>query len=106
MTVLQALRITVGYPLDAGLLERIAIDRSLVLDAVYSGVTDEFMLARADVYAALAASPDTTMDGFSITVADRDLLCALAEDIYRRYDPMGDRVRVSRNQVRDGSQVW
>ena len=92
--------------MDAGLLERIAIDRSLVLDAVYSGVTDEFMLARADVYAALAASPDTTMDGFSITVADRDLLCALAEDIYRRYDPMGDRVRVSRNQVRDGSQVW
>lgn len=106
MTVLQALRITVGYPLDERLLERIAVDRSLSPDQTYEGPTRQFMLARADVCMALVASPDTTMDGFSLTVADRDLLGALAESIYRRYDAGGDHPVVSRAAVRDGSDLW
>ena len=77
MTVLQALRMAVGYPLDETALERIVIDRKLTPEAPYTGQTPEFMLARADVYMALAVSPDVVMDGFSLTVADRSLLTTL-----------------------------
>lgn len=46
MTVLQALRMAVGYPLDETALERIVIDRKLTPEAPYTGQTPEFMLAR------------------------------------------------------------
>lgn len=106
MTVLQALKMTVGYPLNERMLEGIVIDRDLAPDAEYTGPTREFMLARADIYTALAASPDVTMDGFSLTVADRNLLTALAESLYRRYDLSGEHPGTSRDGVRDCSDMW
>lgn len=106
MTVLQALRMSVGYPLDEKALQRIVVDRSLEPDAPYTGPTREFILARADVYMALAVSPDVAMDGFSLTVADRNLLTTLAESIYRRYDPAAEHPGVSRDAVRDSSDIW
>lgn len=106
MTVLQALKISVGYPLDAVVLEKIMIDRHLEPADEYTGSTREFMLARADVYMALVAMPDMAMDGFSLAVADRNLLAALAESIYRRYDPAEDHPGVARSGVWDSSDRW
>lgn len=106
MTVLQALRMAVGYPLDETALERIVIDRKLTPEAPYTGQTPEFMLARADVYMALAVSPDVAMDGFSLTVADRSLLTTLAESLYRQYDPAGEHPGIFRDAVRDSSDIW
>ena len=106
MTVLQALKISVGYPLDAAVLEKITIDRHLDPADEYTGPTREFMLARADVYMALVATPDVAMDGFSLSVADRNLLAALSESIYRRYAPGEDRPGVAGNGVWDGSDKW
>lgn len=106
MTVLQALKISVGYPLDASILEKIMIDRCLALSDEYTGATREFMLARADVYMALVAMPDVSMDGFSLAVADRNLLSVLAESIYRRYDPAADHPGVARSGVWDSSDRW
>lgn len=106
MTVLQALKISVGYPLDENFLTRIMVDRQLDPQEEYAGSDEAFLLARADVYMGLAVSPDVMMDGFTLSVADRNLLVSLAEGIYRRYEPDSLYLSASRNTVQDRSEMW
>lgn len=107
MTFLKALKMAVGYPLDETYLERVFIDRGIDPQQEYCGVTESFMLARADVYMMVASTPNVTMDGFSITVADRDMLAAMAESIYRRYGKGApSNVTAIRNSIKDSSDIW
>ena len=106
MTVLEALRTSVGYPLDSRYLERIMLDRCLDPQAEYNGPAKDFMLARADVYMALVTTPNISEDGFSLTVADRSMLASMAESIYRRGEPSGANISTARSVLRDCSDVW
>lgn len=106
MTVLEALRTSVGYPLDVRYLERIMLDRNLFAQAEYAGPEKDFMLARADVYMALVTTPNIAEDGFSLTVADRNMLASMAESIYRRWEPSGANISTARSVLRDCSHVW
>ncbi|MBO4960895.1 MAG: hypothetical protein J6C80_01500 [Flavobacteriales bacterium] len=107
MTILEALKMTVGYPLDEKYLERIFIDRNIDGGAAYSGPTESFMLARADVYMMLSTTPSVTMDGFSITIEDREMLAQMAESIYRRYGHVEDMcITASGNAIKDSSHIW
>ncbi|MDD4820352.1 MAG: hypothetical protein PHD21_05925 [Flavobacteriales bacterium] len=106
MTVLQALKTSVGYPLDMVYLERILLDRNISAEDEYNGISSGFMLAKADVYMMLSTTPNVTMDGFSITVADRDMLCGMAENIYRRYGNGSENITSAKNTVKDSSDIW
>ena len=104
MTVLQALKTSVGYPLDVVYLERILLDRNINADDVYCGISGDFMLAKADVYMMIASTPNVTMDGFSITV--REMLSGMAENIYRRYGSGKENITAEKNTVKDSSDIW
>ena len=107
MTFLEALKMAVAYPLDEKYLERIFIDRGIDKTDEYTGPSRSFMLARADVYMMLSTTPSVSMDGFSITVEDRDMYAQMAESIYRRYGRGDDScICATGNAIKDSSDIW
>jgi hypothetical protein len=47
------------------------------------------------------------MDGFSITVEDRDMYAQMAESIYRRYGRGDDScICATGNAIKDSSDIW
>lgn len=90
MDVRTALKNTVSFPLSAGQVEVIAVERGLDLDAQFTrqmGLSMVFQLAKADMIRCIVTAPNVTEGGVSISVADRKTLIGIANGIYARFEP-------------------
>lgn len=83
MTILEALKYSVNYPLSDSRLEKILIDRGLEKTDTYS-VTDKanLELATADAIKVLITSPNVSEGGYSISLSEKKELMKLATSLY------------------------
>jgi|GEM_PF-1808825 hypothetical protein len=108
MTVLEAIKSTVAKHLqdhlDANTFERILTDRGLSAAADYGDSSEEFELAKADVYITLITVPNISEGGYRISITEKKELRKLANDIYRKYnEPVVGQIKVPRGRA---SKSW
>ena len=84
MTNLEAIRAKLNYPLSENTYIVVLEDRGVVTDAVYA-TSESFDLAYADAITILITTPNITEGGYSISLAEKQNLLALAERIYTKY---------------------
>ncbi len=87
MTVLEALRSLVKYPLDEGALKVVLIDRELCEYDEYCaelGKSKQFQGARADCYRELLDAPNITEGGLSISISEKAIIEKIANGIYAK----------------------
>jgi len=92
MTNLEAIKATIaGYPLSDNAYSKALTDRGVISSGTYSGISEAFELARADLYVTLATGVNISEGGYSISVSDRDSLLDIANSIYAKwsYPTMG-----------------
>jgi len=86
MTILEAIKSTVaGYPLSDNTYLRVLADRGLTSSATYTGKSQEFELATADIYMTLVSATNITEGGFSVSVTDKGNFREMANAIYLKY---------------------
>lgn len=86
MTNLDALRESVSYPIPAGKLEKILIDREVEKTAEYSLANKRKIdLATADALVLIATSPNISEGGFTLNITDRAEVRKQASGIYDKY---------------------
>lgn len=86
MTILDALKSHVKYPLGNDLFSVILITRALKGDDYFdSGVAKSFSFlgARADCYKELVVSPDISQGGISISAGEKERIITIANDMYK-----------------------
>lgn len=94
MTLKEALKSTVGYPIPDPTAETIALKRGLVLTEGETAVTatqalltsKEFELATADIYNWLVTTPSVTEGGVRISMTEKEQLKKLASGIYSKWN--------------------
>lgn len=85
MTVLDALKSLVKYPLNDDLFSVILVSRGLSEATLFSleiSKSTAFIGARADCLKELVASPDLSQGGISISVGERSSILMIANDLY------------------------
>lgn len=88
MTILEAFKSRVKYPLDDNLLSSILIDRGVEEDDTYTkevGISKEYQLCRADLLIAQIDTPQVQDNGTSINPTDKSNFITLANSIYEKY---------------------
>ena len=88
MTVLDALKANVSYPLSGDFFLSVATERGLSHDDEFHmgvGQTREFLLAKADCLVSVASGINFTEGSLSVGVPDRDKLIRIANSIYSRF---------------------
>lgn len=88
MTILNALKHAVNYPLTDEVVIPIAVRRNLGhSDELTTEVANsrEYELSRADVYAYLANMVNLSQDGASVSSASAKAYASSANAIYRKY---------------------
>lgn len=85
MTNNAALQSTTSYPIVADAIERLLVDRGLLPADVYSGKSQAFDLAKADLYKELVAGASITEGGYSVSLSDKKSLLDIANSIYVQY---------------------
>lgn len=88
MTILEALRSRVKYPLDENLLSSILTDRDLEPIGEYTaqvGTGKAFMLCRADMLVAQVDAVQIQEGGMSISLTDKSNFITIADSIYERF---------------------
>ena len=87
MTNIEAIKSTVaGYPLSDNTFQRVLTDRGLSATDAYTGKTQSFELATADLYMTLATAANISEGGYSISIQDKAAFIRLAEAIFSKYD--------------------
>lgn len=94
MTLLEALKSTVGYPVPDVTAETLALKRGLVVmndgNAIVATQalldSKEFELATADIYNWLVTTPSIKEGGYSISMTEKEQLKALASGIYSKWN--------------------
>ena len=84
MTNLEALKGKLSYPLPSNAFILALTDRGLVDSATYAKC-QAFDLAYADAIMMLVTAPNTSEGGYSVSMADKNALIALANGIYDKY---------------------
>ena len=104
MTNSEAIISASGYPVSADAVTRICTDRGITSSETYTGRDKAFELAMADVYAMLAASPNISEGGYSISITDRSQLSRMADAIYSKW---GDGMSAAGiPNIRNRSSLW
>jgi hypothetical protein len=85
MTNNAALQSTTSYPIVADTIERLLVDRGLEPAAVYSGKSQAFDLAKADLYKELIAGANISEGGYSVSMTEKTQLLNIANSIYAQY---------------------
>lgn len=88
MTILEALRSRVKYPLGENLLLSIMTDRELNPTEEYTkeiGTGRDFQLCRADLLVAQIDAPQVQEGGMAISLTDKSDFITIADSIYDRY---------------------
>jgi hypothetical protein len=86
MTILEAIKSTVaGYPLSDNTFLRVLTDRGLTSGDTYTGKSQAFELATADVYMTLVSATNITEGGFSVSLTDKSNFREMANAIYQKY---------------------
>lgn len=86
MTISESLISLSNYPIPVNTIEKICVNRSLDCAADYSGTSQSYELAEADVYMFLYASPDLKEQEVSFSQDDRYRFLNIANSIYGKYD--------------------
>ena len=85
MTLLEALKAKVQWPLGDNAFIAALTDRSLTYTDTYTGISEAFELAQADCLKSAATGPNVSEGGYSISSADRKLMLNMADTIYNKY---------------------
>ena len=88
MTILDAIKADVSYPLSDNAFELALIKRGLTsADTVTAIITasEEYELAVADCLMSAATSPDVKEGGYSVSMSDKKNIIARANGIYSKY---------------------
>ena len=103
MTILEAIKSTVaGYPLSDNTFYRVLTDRGLTAAATYTGKSQDFELATADIYMTLASAANVSEGGFSVSISDKSAFLKQADAIYQKYQDGNG----SNPKVRNMSARW
>ena len=103
MTIAEALKSSVGYPLNESSIEKACIDRGLNMNDDYTGATENIELARADLLVLSVTTPSISEGGFSISFSEKKEMMAIANRIYSKY---GEPVVSIAPIVQDKSYIW
>jgi len=103
MTVLEAIKsVVAGYPLSDDTFNRVLTDRGLTGADTYTGKSQAFDLATADVYMTLISAASISEGGFSVSMTEKNSFRELANSIYLKYgDAAGQTPK-----VRSMTQRW
>ncbi len=85
MTLLEALRYKLDYPLDEPVMELILLDRGLDGSELYDaevGKSRPFVGAVADGFKKLVTTPDVGESGITISLPDRELFIKRMNELY------------------------
>ena len=88
MTIIEALKSKVGYPLPDNSYEVAITTRGLVSVDTFDplGSMQAFELAYADILSGLVTMPNSVSEGgFSISAGDREKMQGIANQIYSKY---------------------
>lgn len=88
MTILEALKSRVKYPLDENLLLSILTNRELTPADEYTaevGTGKAFMLCRADLLVAQIDAAQVQEGGMSVSLTDKSNFITIADSIYERF---------------------
>jgi hypothetical protein len=103
MTNLEAIKSTVaGYPLSNDTFNRVLLDRGVLAAGQYSGSSQAFELAKADLYMTLVTAVQISEGGYQLSLTDKSNFMKMADAIYNRYSDAA----ISRPKVRNKSQAW
>lgn len=86
MTVFEALKAKVKYPLSDDFIKSILIERGLIGGDEYTqevAKSNEFKGARADCYKELIDAINIGEGGMSISLSDKELILDMANSIYK-----------------------
>ncbi len=87
MTVLEAVKCSVGFPISNNNVEMLCIRRGVELEDDFTSETDRksFDLVVADCIKLGLTTPNVSEGGVSISMPDRNSLIQFANGIYSRY---------------------
>ena len=88
MTILEALKSVVSYPVSTNTVETIAITRGLTSSATFDqsvALSSAFELAKADVYTHVVGAANISEGGYSVSMTDKSNMMKLAGAIYAKY---------------------
>lgn len=89
MTILEALQSVTNYMIPVNTVELACIDRDLVSSTIYTksiGLTQEFKLAKADLYMWLVNAWNVSEQNISLSKNDIDNMLSWAQNVYGEYD--------------------
>ena len=107
MTNKEALTAAVNFPFDESKLDYILIKRDVTGSAVFTKdteLTDAFQLAKADLYMVLVTTPNISEGGVNISLAERDTLKNMANEIYGYYGEVATGANAPK--VKNKSYLW
>lgn len=88
MTILEALKSKVSYPLPDSFFQSVLIERGLSGGGEFTqevAKSKEFELAKADLWIALVTASQVQEGNYSISLTDKSSMIKLANTIYRKY---------------------
>ena len=103
MTILEAIKSTVaGYPLSDNAFIKALLDRGLSATAEYSGKSQSFELATADIYMVLVSSANVSEGGYSVSISEKANLMKMANAIYQKWGDTSGSTPI----INDASSSW
>lgn len=88
MTVLEALKSKVEYPLKENFFLSVLTERGISPTEVFTTImakSKEFRLARADCWIAMVSAPHVVEGDYQVSLTDKSNFITLANAIYREY---------------------
>lgn len=85
MTIGEALKNKLGYPVSTGAIEVVCIDNGLSMEANYTGKSKEFDLALAELLLVVLNSPNVSEGGYSISLSERKNILTVRRGILAEY---------------------
>ena len=88
MTIVEALKSLVSYPIATNTASMILLKRGLTESATFDNsvaVSQAFELAEADLYKHLVSATNISEGGFSVSLTDNGNMIKMATAIYTKY---------------------
>jgi len=88
MTIVEALKSLVSYPIATNTASRILTKRGLADADTFNStvaVSQAFELAEADLYKHLVSATNISEGGFSVSLTDKGNMIKMASSIYTKY---------------------
>lgn len=88
MTIIEALKSLVSYPVSDNTANRILIKRGLTGSTTFDqtiATSQSFELAEADLYKYLVSATNISEGGYAISMTDKSNMIKLASGIYAKY---------------------